>query len=1173
MNEQQAIALVRSTLEDSFEKARFIPFIKNLLNHVENDGFPPRRGSYIPDKFEPYIHSFERIGTYSDGENRIDILIVHLKKETSIERARSMQRNFVAGYLQGSYGSSAKKHAALVAFVSPSSADWRFSLVKLDYRFVEKDGKAKVKEEFTPARRWSFLVGAHEKSHTAQRQLVPIMQDDVNNPTLADLEKRFDIETVSDEFFLEYRGLFIRTKQALDQVLKADPETRAGFAAKGINTVDFAKKLLGQIIFLYYLQKKGWFGVPRKGEWGDGSKDFLRELFAKQHGGYQNFFNDILEPLFYDALRNDRSHDDHYYRLFNCNIPFLNGGLFDPIGNYDWVNTDLTLPNALFSNNKETQQGDTGDGILDIFDRYNFTVREDEPYEKEVAIDPELLGKAYEKFNAIRPDNFDDYLEAVQSGKKGDETKFNKQYGVYYTPREIVHYMCQQSLIQYLHTALNEPVTASFAASEAKQSAKPSLDRGEIASDSALATKISQEDLETLILHGERIKEHDARVVAAGRETKDYPFLMPASIRANAARIDQKLAAITVCDPAVGSGAFPVGMMTEIVKARDVLSTYLQTPSPASGEGWGGGGVYTFKRACIEHSLYGVDIDPGAVEIAKLRLWLSLVVDEDDIHNIKPLPNLDYKIVCGNSLVELVSPEFLAGTANLERNALVAQLKTAKDELFNLTHPGQKEQKRAQIETLIQQLFENYKTAEIRKLEAKIQGIRGQQGLFADAKISKADQKKLQTWEGETSRLQAMQLPGPTEHFEWHINFSEIFENDGFDVVIANPPYVFTRDADFSREFKEHIAKNYFSFLTSKSRKTKANQSGKINLFALFIMMGCFNCRTNGNINFIVPNNLLRTTTYDLIRKFLLENTKLEKIIDLGGGVFDNVTASTIIIAATKSKKVLGHNVEVITNIADIEKQLYSKSRIEQAQFLKNVSYTFNIFADESLYELIRKITTKRTLLGIYCDDIIEGIVAHKYLITGKPTKNTYPLIEGKTINRYGLNEINKHIKWNVKEIHRTRPDYLWETPKKIIIQRISGGSNPLSATLDIDRYKTFASVNNLILKHNHSHLYEFFLGLLNSRILNWYYANNFSNNSKLTVNISKTFLENLPIELGDSKIQSSITRLVERALKAKRTNPQADTSALEAEIDRLVYQLYGLTEDEIKIVEGKQQV
>jgi hypothetical protein len=415
--------------------------VKELLNEPEDARVLYRR-NYVWDDFKQHISSFERISKYSDGEHKIDILITHLKKGSSLERARTRQRNLIAKYLNGSRGGE-MKDAALVAFVSPDETDWRFSLVKMDYRFEETPtGKIKVKEEFTPARRWSFLVGGNEDSHTAQSQSVPILADDENNPTLTRLEEAFNIETVSKEFFLQYRDLFIRTKEELDKVVAGDSKVSSDFETKGVDTVNFAKKLLGQIVFLYFLQKKGWFGVGRDAEWGTGSKHFLRELFTGKHGAHTNFFNDILEPLFYEALRIDRRHDDDYYSRFNCKIPFLNGGLFDPIGSYDWVHTDIIIPNELFSNNVTTKEGDTGNGILDVFDRYNFTVKEDEPLEKEVAIDPELLGKSYEKFNVIRPDNFDDYGAALKSGQKGAENKFNKKFGVYYTPREIVHYMC-----------------------------------------------------------------------------------------------------------------------------------------------------------------------------------------------------------------------------------------------------------------------------------------------------------------------------------------------------------------------------------------------------------------------------------------------------------------------------------------------------------------------------------------------------------------------------------------------------------------------------------------------------------------------------------------------------------------------------------------------------------
>jgi len=172
MNKSQAIEIVQDTFEKPFAKERFVRFIKDLLNLNSSDmeGFAPRTGNLIPDAYENYVGKYERIAKFTDSEDkRLDILIVHLKHEASIERARSMQRNFIARYLQGKYGSSSEKDAALVAFVSPNGEDWRFSLVKLDIR-LDKDEKGKLKavDEFTPARRWSFLVGRHEKSHTAQ---------------------------------------------------------------------------------------------------------------------------------------------------------------------------------------------------------------------------------------------------------------------------------------------------------------------------------------------------------------------------------------------------------------------------------------------------------------------------------------------------------------------------------------------------------------------------------------------------------------------------------------------------------------------------------------------------------------------------------------------------------------------------------------------------------------------------------------------------------------------------------------------------------------------------------------------------------------------------------------------------------------------------------------------
>jgi len=324
MDKEQAQRIIKETFEAPFLKERFTYFIKNLLNSIDESKAFHARGD-VKEMYRHVIKTYERIGTFTTPDNeKVDIIIAYLQKGHSLDYARVTQRNFAGRYLVD----RGEKDAGIFAFVSPDETDWRFSLVKMDYRF---DEKGKVKQDFTPARRWSFLVGVNERSHTAQSRLLPILLDDENPPTMNRLEEAFNIETVTREFFLEYRNLFIRVKEALDSVVLHDKKIQTDFDTKGVSTVDFAKKLLGQIVFLYFLQKKGWFGVGRDSQWGTGSKQFLRELFEKRHGDYKNFFNDILEPLFYEALRNDRTHDDHYYSRFNCKIPFLNGGLFDPI--------------------------------------------------------------------------------------------------------------------------------------------------------------------------------------------------------------------------------------------------------------------------------------------------------------------------------------------------------------------------------------------------------------------------------------------------------------------------------------------------------------------------------------------------------------------------------------------------------------------------------------------------------------------------------------------------------------------------------------------------------------------------------------------------------------------------------------------------------------------------
>ena len=399
--------LIKKTLENEFDESGFLAFVKNLFTELTINP----QSLTITGGFSQHIKQFKFLGEFKDAEKkRLDVLTVELAGNTKVARARSMQRNIVAKYLKDNLCD-----AALVAFYSKESSDWRLSFVNMEYKLADKGAKVEVG---TPAKRYSFLVGKTEPSHTAEIQLLPILKEQKVAPLVSVIEDAFSIEKVTKEFFIKYKQLFT----SLDEQLEKNHTFKNEAIKNNIDTVDFAKKLLGQIVFLYFLQKKGWLGVPKGKTWGEGDTHFLRNLFNKCLDEGQNFFNDYLEFLFYDTLNNPRNDqaDRNYSARFKCKIPFLNSGLFEP--KYDWKNSFIYLDNNICAD------------IFDVFDLYNFTVKEDEPLEKEVAVDPEMLGKVFE--NLLE--------ENLRKGK-----------GTYYTPREIVHYMCQESLTNYITTETN----------------------------------------------------------------------------------------------------------------------------------------------------------------------------------------------------------------------------------------------------------------------------------------------------------------------------------------------------------------------------------------------------------------------------------------------------------------------------------------------------------------------------------------------------------------------------------------------------------------------------------------------------------------------------------------------------------------------------------------------
>ncbi len=1097
MNTGQARTLISQTFTQAFDKSHFRNFTINLLNHIDEAKASQWNTTYIKDAFKDHVHRYERLGTYtSPDKERLDVLIVHLTAESKLERTRTAIRNFVADHLR----TREEKDAALVAFVSPAEKQWRFSYVKMEYATVEKEsGKIGVETRLTPARRFSYLVGEGESCHTAQTRFLDLLQDTETNPVLADIEDAFSVEAVTKEFFTKYAELFGNMNAALEKLVTKDKTIRDELKAKNVSTVDFAKKLLGQIVFLYFLQKKGWLGVAKGKDWGTGPRDFLRRLVNREYGQYGNFFNDILEPLFYDTLATDRGHEAWCNR-FKCRIPFLNGGLFEPLGDYDWRKTDIILPNELFTNSKYVEENITGTGVLDVFDRYNFTVNEAEPLEKEVAIDPEMLGKVFE--NLI-------------------EENRRKGLGAYYTPREIVHYMCQESLVNYLDTALNttEASSATRKSQQIDLLGTPDLDQT-ILKTTARREIVPLADIETFVHLGDQISHYEAV------NTK-YAIKMPKSIEQHAKIIDDKLADITICDPAVGSGAFPVGMMSEIVRARTALTPYFNAIEERT--------PYHFKRHAIQSCLYGVDVDAGAVEIAKLRLWLSLVVDEEETKQIKPLPNLDFKIASGNSLLGYpFKPQWLS------------EIEKLKVRFFEETnHDGKAELKR--------------------KIERKLSEC------FASSKKSL----------------------GYEVTFDFEICFSEVFHaRGGFDVIIANPPYV---RQEKIKDQKPLFADAYECF------------DGRADLYVYFYERGVKLLREGGVLSYISSNKFFRAGYGERLRQFFGSKTQLRRIIDFGDLPIFEATAYPCIVVARRNSALTDHAVATLTVGTEHELNRFTELAtthtvsMKQGDFGKGV---WHLGSQLTLGLLAKLRATGKPLSSVVADKIYAGIKTglneafvidvdtRSALIAEDPKSREIikPFIKGKDIGRWGaetknrfiiytshdtrINDypaIKRHLMTFKSDLEKRALDQKWfelQQPQlaftkefektKIVYPNVALGCRfALNSQCYLDMTAFCICSSDLAL-----------LGILNSTLMSFFFAHLGIQRRGGYQEFKTQYVRELPIPVTSAAEHDAVAELVDRIIAARGRDAEADTAKWEREIDRLVYTLYRLTPEDIAIVE-----
>lgn len=1030
MNKTEAEHLVFNTFTHAFSKEKFTQFMRNLLPDLQLASTKTISNAQLPQGFRENVHSYTRLGTYRDPNGDVlDVVIVKLKQQGSLDHARTRQRNLMTHYLN-----KRSKDAVLAAYTTDDPTDWRFSFVKLAYQTeITNKGTVKVKKDFTPARRYSFLVGEHEPNHTAQKQLSVLLMSE-GRLTIGQIEEAFNIESVTKEFFEDYRSLFLQIKENMDQIETSNQKIKDEFERCEIDTANFAKKLLGQIVFLYFLQKKGWLGVPKDQAWGTGDKKFLSNLFIKNKN--RNFFDDVLEPFFYEALAIERKGD--YYSDLECKVPFLNGGLFEPLHGYDWENIGIGLSNQIFEN------------VFRIFDRYNFTVREDEPLEKEVAVDPEMLGKVFENLLDI---------------------KDRKSKGAFYTPREIVHYMCQESLINYLDITLNK-----------------------------YEKKVDKGDIEIFIREGDLSIERDQ--AREERKLEDNDYGLPESIRKHAEEIDFALADIKICDPAVGSGAFLVGMMTEIIQARNILISYLHNQCNRD--------AYTFKWHCIENSLYGVDIDVSAVEIAKLRLWLSLVVDEESYDQIRPLPNLDYRIICGNSLLSVQKDLF--------NYTFYPELEKKKIQYFDTTSPKNKKVIRHEIENLINQLTEG---------------------------------KQL---------------------FDFELYFSEIFSaKQGFDIVIGNPPYVFSREnlsSDQKELFKELFTLTQF----------------KLNLYILYIEKSYCILNNFGTFSFIIPNNWLTLSTTSNLRHFILTKTFNTKLVLNYDHVFQSASVDTCLLFFNKT----GEN--SLSSYTWSKQGISLLSTQSSKVFLENNGYIISNLESESFIhrDILKKINRLSSQLGKVCE-IKNGVQAYT-VGEGKPvqteeiknnrvyhskTKHDQSWIkylDGVDIGRYKYSWSGQYIKYGMN-LSRPRQPYLF-VDERLFVRQIPA-SPPYSILACYITERAVVDNNSIVVCNPKEGInIKYVLALLNSQLVSYWFIHTFGKLQRKTFPQFKVKeLRQFPIlEIDDDK-QFLFIELVEKLnLQMQNfTNHKLDHDPIEKinkKIDQLVYQIYGLTEKEIAIIE-----
>lgn len=882
-----------------------------------------------------------------------------------------------------------------------------------------------------------------------------------------------------------------------------------------------------------------------------------------------------MEPLFYTGLNQNRG-DNAFFQPLHRRVPFLNGGLFEELDGYDWRNNDFRIPNELFSNADKKGKREA-DGILDVFDRYNFTMAEDEPMEREVAIDPEMLGKVFENL-----------LDVTD----------RKSKGAFYTPREIVHYMCQETIINYL-------------------SGK---------------TGIPDEDIRKFILYGEYFRDEDAKktlpVDKNGRvlreEEKSFvkyhlsfdknkELEIPATIfsfKENVNRfqeIDDLLAGVKVVDLAVGSGAFPLGMLTEIVKARDTITSYMgiemnsfQRMSLRSMRN-----IYRMKRETIKNSIFACDIEPSAVDITKLRLWLSLVIDNqimneenDELgHTTKPreLPNLDCNIICGNSLmdefegVKLITENSELNNISGKEQGTLYDLSLGKmiNELIELQEKLYDEKERVEKESLKRQIQDIYDKIVMEQLQANPEIV--------------------------DDYYKATQMPSKP-FVLWQLYFPKVFrDNGGFDIVIGNPPYV---GESGHKEMFRQVAATGFG---------EKYYQGKMDFFYFFFHKGLDLLHHDGECALITTNYYLTASGAHTLRKDFADRANIIRLVNFNElKIFPSAQGQHNII--TFLKKNYQKDVQCcITN----RKGNVTPNILNSIVHWNDEGTTYFIIQSDSLYDnngniefhkedmILQKMLSKKNYV-INKKDVGGGIDILQEVVCDKHLKIDPTLIVGEGIFAVDNKEI-EDLNFNDEEKKILKPYYTSEQIKKYLIVGLNHKwilytNKTICSKIDtypnvkahLDKYRKIITSDNkpyglhrprvesqfkgikilalrmtkepsftlaeidtyvtrayLTIKLNNLD-YKYALGLFNSKLFYYWLFYKGKRKGK-QLQIDQAQIVELPIFVPDKHSMDMIINKVNTLLRLLSNGE--NTMKIENEVDTLVYNLYGLSEKEISIV------